>query len=86
VPMRLQADIIHQSALSEFRLALAEGSQAAGEVVVRLGMSNGQHATVRLGSRFVLDGELAEKIAEIDGVENVRLEPVRGRTKLKLVA
>ena len=86
VPMRLQADIMHQSALSEFRLALAEGSQAAGEVVVRLGMSNGQHATVRLGSRFVLDGELAEKIAEIDGVENVRLEPVRGRTKLKLVA
>ena len=86
MPMRLQADVMHTGALNEFRLELAEGSEAPGEVVVRLAMGDGQDATVRLGTKFQLDGELAERVADIDGIENVRLEPVRGSARLKLVA
>ena len=41
---------------------------------------------VRLGRHFLLDGELAERLAEIEGIENVALEPLRGRVQLKRVA
>ncbi|MEO1729151.1 MAG: DNA polymerase III subunit alpha [Pseudomonadota bacterium] len=86
MPMRLQADVMHTAALSEIRLELVEGSEAPGEVVLRLAMINGHEATVRLGTKFQLDGELAERIADIDGIENVRLETIRGSARLKLVA
>ncbi len=86
LPMRLQADVRHALALSELRTELAQGTDAPGEVVLRLAMMTGQDAMVRLGSSFQLDGELAERIALIDGVDNVRLEPVRGAARLKLVA
>ncbi len=86
MPMRLQADIMHAAAFAQFRLQLEEGSEAPGEVVVRLAMANGRDAIVRLGSRFLLDGERAERIADIEGIENVQLEPVRGAARLKLVA
>ncbi|MEM7700409.1 MAG: DNA polymerase III subunit alpha [Pseudomonadota bacterium] len=86
MPMRLQADIMHPAAFEVFRHELEAGSDTPGEVVVRLAMVNGQDAMVRLGSRFILDGERAERIAGIEGVENVRLEPVRGAARLKLVA
>ncbi|MEM6856402.1 MAG: DNA polymerase III subunit alpha [Pseudomonadota bacterium] len=86
MPMRLQADVMHLQALSDIQLELAEGSEAPGEVILRLTIRNGQDALVRLGTNFLLDGEMAERIADIDGVENVRLEPVRGAARLKLVA
>jgi len=86
IPMRLQADILSPQALTDFRLSLVEGSEAPGEVVVRLAMESGEKALVRLGTSFQLDGELAERIGDIPGIENVRLEPVRGAARLKLVA
>jgi len=86
MPMRLQADIMHAAAFDLFRHELEAGSDTPGEVVVRLAMGSGQDAMVRLGTKFLLDGERAERIAEIDGIENVRLEPVRGAARLKLVA
>ena len=86
LPMRLQADVMHAQALNGVRLELTDGSEAPGEVVLRLAMLNGQDALVRLGTNFLLDGEMAERIADIEGIENVRLEPVRGSARLKLVA
>ncbi|MGB3472715.1 MAG: DNA polymerase III subunit alpha [Erythrobacter sp.] len=90
IPMRLQADILSPQALTDFRLSLLEGSEAPsevyGEVVVRLAMQSGEEALVRLGTSFQLDGELAERLGDIPGIENVRLEPVRGAARLKLVA
>jgi DNA polymerase-3 subunit alpha len=85
-PMRLQADVMHIAAFDVLRHELATDPQAPGEVVVRLAMENGKTASVRLGTTFVLDGEFAERIAGIDGLENVRLDPVRSNTKLRLVA
>ncbi|MEO0644014.1 MAG: DNA polymerase III subunit alpha, partial [Pseudomonadota bacterium] len=86
MPMRLQADVMHIAAFDLVRHELEVSSDAPGEVVVRLAMGNGKDALVRLGTSFRLDGELAERIAQIDGIDNVRLEPVRGRANLKLVA
>ena len=86
MPMRLQADIMNVSAFDQFRMELEAGSDTPGEVVVRLAMADGQDAMVRLGTKFLLDGERAERIADIEGIENVRLEPVRGSARLKLVA
>ena len=86
MPMRLQADILTTIAFEAFRHELQPGSEAPGEVVVRLAMASGEDATVRLGTGFQLDGEMAERIAAIEGIANVRLEPVRGSARLKLVA
>ncbi|MDY7099229.1 MAG: DNA polymerase III subunit alpha, partial [Pseudomonadota bacterium] len=86
IPMRMQCDIRTAQALTQFRAELEDGSEAPGEVVVRLAMANGDDATVRLGSRFVLDGAMAERVANIEGIENVTLEPARGSARLKLVA
>ncbi|MEL6738363.1 MAG: DNA polymerase III subunit alpha, partial [Pseudomonadota bacterium] len=86
MPMRLQADVMHAAALNDIRIGLTQGSEAPGEVVLRLAMLNGQDAIVRLGTNFLLDGEMAERLADIEGIENVRLEPVRGAARLKLVA
>jgi DNA polymerase-3 subunit alpha len=41
---------------------------------------------VRLGTNFVLNGDLAERLAEVEGLANVALTPARGRANLKLVA
>jgi DNA polymerase-3 subunit alpha len=40
---------------------------------------------MRLGRDFVLDGELVDRIAEIEGVANVQLKAERGPS-LRLVA
>jgi DNA polymerase-3 subunit alpha len=73
-------------ALGELRLALAESEPGRGEVLVRLALGDGQTVTVRLGRDFALDGELAERLAAIDGLANVALKPQAGRANLRLVA
>ncbi len=86
MPMLLRADILNRDALNELKLELATGSDALGEVILRLVLSGGEDAFVRLGSDFTLDGDLAERIAAIEGIENVELAPLRRRADLKLVA
>ncbi|MEL6529381.1 MAG: DNA polymerase III subunit alpha [Pseudomonadota bacterium] len=86
MPMLLRADILSHDALNHLKLELATGSEAPGEVIVRLSMANDETASVRLGTSFVLDGELAERLAAIEGIENVELAPLRRRANLKLVA
>ncbi|MEL6876624.1 MAG: DNA polymerase III subunit alpha [Pseudomonadota bacterium] len=85
-PMLLRADITAPDAFQHLKLELAEGEEAPGEVLLRLALESGEDAYVRLGRKFLLDGQLAERIAEIPGVENVELEPLRKRANLKLVA
>ncbi len=84
--MRLQADVANTQALAELKEMLEIGSEAPGEVVLRLILASGDCAMVRLGNRFKLGGELAEKLELVEGIENVRLEPVRGSARLRLVA
>ncbi|WP_299195240.1 DNA polymerase III subunit alpha [uncultured Erythrobacter sp.] len=93
-PMILKADIFTAEALAHLKLELSTSEQAGqtamGEVLVRLILGADEEAHMRLGTNFVLDGELAERLAEVEGIENVALEPLRaggrGRANLKLVA
>ncbi len=89
-PMLLRADILSEEALKDLKLELPIGDDSRekdlGEVLVRLVLASDEEVHVRLGRNFVLDGELAERLADIGGIENVELQPLRGRANLKLVA
>ncbi len=88
--MELSADIAHLEALRELQIELqsAQGERptGAGEVVVRLALETGNHVRMRLGSSFVLNGELAERVAAIEGIAKVALVPLKKRSNLRLVA
>ncbi len=85
-PMIMRADVTRSEALSELKLSLTTGEEAPGEVLVRLILADGQEAHMRLGRSFILDGDLADRVADIEGIENVEVQPLRGRVNLKLVA
>jgi DNA polymerase-3 subunit alpha len=84
--MILTLDVATPEALQELRLALTEGAEGRGEVLARLRIGANNDPLVRLGRDFDLDGELAERLAEIQGLANVSLTTRRGQTHLKLVA
>ncbi|BDI61291.1 DNA polymerase III subunit alpha [Qipengyuania nanhaisediminis] len=84
--MILKCDIASTEALAALRLELATGNEAPGEVLVRLVLGPDEEAHMRLGSNFVLDGDLAERLSQVPGIDNVSLEPMRSRARLKLVA
>ena len=85
-PMILRADVLSIDGLTELKLALTTGDEAPGEVVLRLFTADQDEVYVRLGHNFVLDGELAERLMEVPGLENVTLDPLSAKARLKLVA
>jgi DNA polymerase-3 subunit alpha len=97
--MVLTLDIDLPGAFIELAALLAPGLSGAGgkgEVLARLktgtpghgipGHGSGREPLLRLGRDFALDGELAERIAAIEGVHNVSLSARRGAPNLRLVA
>ena len=84
--MMLKLDLHSIEALADLKIDLASDEQGNGEVVVRLALDADRFATVRLGRNFHINGELAERLAGIEGIDNVQLQPIRGRASLKLVA
>ncbi|MEO1220202.1 MAG: DNA polymerase III subunit alpha, partial [Pseudomonadota bacterium] len=86
IPMILKADVMSVDAIAELKLALTDADGAQGEVFLRLILDEGEEAHVRLGTNYVLNGDLAERLAELEGLTNVALTPARGRASLKLVA
>jgi DNA polymerase-3 subunit alpha len=84
--MLLTLDVLTEEALRELRLALTEGEAGRGEVLARLRIGEEQNPLVRLGRDFDLDGELAERLAHIDGLAQISLTTRRGQARLKLVA
>ena len=86
IAMILKADVHSVDALAELKLELQHESQAQGEVMIRLVLGPHEYAHMRLGNDFVLTGDLAERLAGVDGIDNVALVPQRGRPNLKLVA
>ncbi|MFN4019299.1 MAG: DNA polymerase III subunit alpha [Erythrobacter sp.] len=88
--MMLRADIASLDALLELKIALDVEDDCDfvgnGEVVVRLLLDSGGYAQLRLGRRFLLSGELAERLAEVPGITNVELVPVKNKAALRLVA
>jgi DNA polymerase-3 subunit alpha len=84
--MVLHLDVLSEAALPELALLLTGGAEGRGEVLARLHTREGQAPLVRLGSDFLLDGELAERLASLEGLANVSLSAKRGAGHLRLVA
>ncbi|WP_086734984.1 DNA polymerase III subunit alpha [Erythrobacter colymbi] len=88
--MELTAEISTVDALRELQIELDAGRgdrpTGAGEVVVRLNLAEGGQVQLRLGRNFVLTGELAERLAAVDGIAKVSLAPLKRRGNLRLVA
>ncbi|MEO0063111.1 MAG: hypothetical protein RLZZ08_1671 [Pseudomonadota bacterium] len=86
--MQLACDVRTIDALQALRQALADGEpgNGRGEVLVRLLIGEESDPVLRLGRDFVLDGELAERLAAVDGLSKVALKPQRGGASLRLVA
>jgi len=89
-PMQLSLEIASITALGELKreLEAARGGSEGGngEVVVRLKLAGGGSVHLRLGTRFVLSGELAERLGAVEGISQVALAPVKHRPQLRLVA
>jgi DNA polymerase-3 subunit alpha len=88
--MLLTLDVLTPEALQELRLQLGDGEPGRGEVLARLRIGAesqlGKDPLVRLGRDFDLDGELAERLAHVQGLANISLTTRRGPARLKLVA
>nr|WP_166176242.1 DNA polymerase III subunit alpha [Altererythrobacter segetis] len=84
--MLLTLEVLTPEALQELRLALTDGEPGRGEVLARLRIGEGSDPLVRLGRDFDIDGELAERLAHIDGLANIALTTRRAQAHLKLVA
>jgi DNA polymerase-3 subunit alpha len=88
--MQLTADIASLDALLELKIELDVEDDCDfvgnGEVVVRLLLEGGGQVQMRLGRSFLLSGVLAERLAEVPGIANVELVPVKSRPGLRLVA
>ena len=84
--MLLKLDILRPEALPELALLLQRGADGRGEVLARLRTGTGQEPLVRLGRDFQLDGDLAERLASVEGLANVSLTARRGAGHLRLVA
>jgi DNA polymerase-3 subunit alpha len=84
--MMLTMEVASAEALTELKLALAIGTPGYGEVLVRLKTGGEGEPLLRLGRDYQLDGELAERLAEIDGLDKVSLTTRRATGHLRLVA
>jgi DNA polymerase-3 subunit alpha len=84
--MLLKLEVDRPEALQELAMLLTKGAEGKGEVLVKLRTGTAQEPTVRLGSDFQLDGEVAEQITAIEGVANVSLSARKGPPSLRLVA
>ena len=82
--LRLEIDCIE--AINELALYLPRLDGATGEVFAMLRVSDRQEPVLRLGCDFQLDSEVAERVAAIDGVNQVSLGARRGGASLRLVA
>jgi len=83
--MFLTLDIHREEVLPDLKLELIPGAEGRGEVQARLHIDGGANPLVRLGRDFQLDGELAERLEQIEGISNVSLTTRRGPTHLRLV-
>jgi DNA polymerase III subunit alpha len=84
--MLLQFEVDRIEAMQQLPLMLQSSPQATGEVRARLRTASGGEPLICLGSNFQLDGELAERLGEIEGIANVALTAKRGGSHLRLVA
>ncbi len=83
--MVLSCDVVSPDGIAALKDQLLIGADGRGEVRVRLRTGEGREPTMRLGGSYQLDGELAERLASVEGLANVSLTVQRG-PNLRLVA
>ena len=86
MPMLLTLDLADQAALAELAAELTTARGGQDEVHVTLKIGAAIEPTLMLGRNFMLDGELAERLASVPGLAKVQLAARRGATHLRLVA
>lgn len=84
--MILTLDITTVDAVAELAMTLVPGAEGRGEVKARLRTGGAEEPLLRLGSSFAVDGELAERLAAIEGIANVSLSATNRPAHLRLVA
>ncbi|WCT76043.1 DNA polymerase III subunit alpha [Novosphingobium humi] len=82
--MTLSLDVSRPEVFGELATILPRGGLGTVEVVLKTG--GAQEPRLRLGRDFLLDGELTDLIAGLEGVANVSLKPTRAGGHLRLVA
>ncbi|MEY2943815.1 MAG: polymerase subunit alpha, partial [Pseudomonadota bacterium] len=82
--MVLNLEVRRAEVFPQLVTLLRPGAAGRGEVLVHLRGADGMDAHLRLGRDFALDGDLAEAIAQMDGVAHVALSAKR--TNLRVVA
>jgi DNA polymerase-3 subunit alpha len=83
--MMLTLDVVSAEGIAELRDTLEPGPEGRGEVRVRLRTGGDSEPQMILGRSFQLDGDLAERLASLDGLANVQLSTQRA-PNLRLVA
>jgi len=84
--MVLSLDVLKPEALRELALLLPIDAEARGEVIARLRTGGETEPTMRLGRNFKIDGEMAERLANVDGLANVSIAARQRASHLRLVA
>jgi len=85
--MELVCEVDRVEAIPALAMLLVPQPGATGSVLLRLQIGAGDDdPLLRLGDGFLLDGELADQVAAIDGVHRVQLRPRSGPARLRLVA
>ena len=84
--MALTLEVDREEALGELAVLLQPGEPGRGEVLARLRTGSGPQPLVRLGRDFQLDGDLAERLATIEGISHITLTAGRTDSHLRLVA
>ncbi|MGI8943558.1 MAG: DNA polymerase III subunit alpha, partial [Qipengyuania sp.] len=83
--MVLTLEVLSEEALVDLQMQLRAG-EGTGEVLALLRTGGVLEPTLRLGRGFALDGDLAERLASVEGLANVQLASRRGSAQLRLVA
>ncbi|WP_370187969.1 DNA polymerase III subunit alpha [Qipengyuania sp.] len=84
--MLLTLEVESVDALTQLALDLDAGGEGGDEVVATLLTGDVTPPVMRLGRRFSIDGELAERLASVPGLAKVQLTARRGKANLRLVA
>ncbi|MDE2412635.1 MAG: DNA polymerase III subunit alpha, partial [Sphingomonadales bacterium] len=84
--MVLKLDVLRPEAFAALREMLIGGADGRGEVIARLCTGGEVEPRMLLGRDFQIDGDLAERLASIDGLANIALTARRGGGHLRLVA
>jgi len=76
--IEMALNVNHADAFHKLANLMAAYSKGKGQLVAHV-THNDADIPVILGNYFQLDGDIAEKIAQIDGINNISIGPMRAQ-------